>query len=320
MKNFKYNIHSFIQYPLRHSFTHSKLAIFLIISQLALFSCNSLVKEIDPSVLPQTDSKLVVACFISPQDTVLAAKVTETKVLIGSTGGIRDDIKDATIKLSDGTKTINLVYNVGDAYYRALPSELPIISGKTYTIAVSTPDGRKVSATTTVPLSAGIKEIKLDSAKVTDDRGTNTEYSVKLIWQDKAGIANFYRGIGVFEVNNKSNSGVITINSPIVDFRTIDDKGTDGELISLTGVYQARPQGGGGPGGGNQNQASISLRKISVALLQTDPSYYYYHASLRKQRDNNNPFAEPILLYTNVVGGFGCFGAYNATWQDVKLK
>lgn len=297
---------------------------FLIISQLSLFSCDSLVKEIDPSALPQTDSKLVVACFISPQDTVLSAKVTETKVLIGSTGGIRDDITNASIKLSDGTKTINLVYSASHAYYRALPSALSIIAGKTYTIEVSTPDGRKVNATTTVPISEGIKEIKLDSARVTDERGgitsTNTEYSVKLIWQDKAGIANFYRGIGVFEVNSRNNNGIITINSPIVDFRTIDDKFTDGELISLTGMYQARPQGGGGPGGGGQNQASITLRKISVALLQTDPSYYYYHASLRRQRDNNNPFAEPILLYTNVNGGFGCFGAYNATWQDVKLK
>ncbi|MFY7910705.1 MAG: DUF4249 domain-containing protein, partial [Emticicia sp.] len=68
---------------------------FLIISPLFLLSCESLIKEIDPSILPETDSKLVVACFISPQDTVLAAKVTETKLLIGTTGDIREDITNA---------------------------------------------------------------------------------------------------------------------------------------------------------------------------------------------------------------------------------
>ena len=75
--------------------------ILLIVSHLAFVSCKSLVKEIDPSILPQTDSKLVVACFISPQDTVLSAKVTETKILIGSTGDIRDDITNASVSLSN---------------------------------------------------------------------------------------------------------------------------------------------------------------------------------------------------------------------------
>ena len=140
------------------------LYIALIISQLTFVSCQSLVKEIDPSILPQTDSKLVVACFISPQDTVLSAKVTETKVLIGSTGDIKDDITNATVKLSNGTKTISLVYNAANGYYRALPSELLILPEKTYNIEVSTPDGRKVSSTTKVPSNVPIKEIKTPMA------------------------------------------------------------------------------------------------------------------------------------------------------------
>jgi Domain of unknown function (DUF4249) len=299
----------------------------LIISQLAIFCCKSLVTEIDPSILPQTDSKLVIACFISPQDTVLAAKVTETKVLIGSTGGIRDDITTATFKLSDGTKTINLVYNAALGYYRALPSQLPIITGKTYTINVSTPDGRKVDATATVPTSSVIKEMKFDSAKVTDTRRnmttTNTEYSVKLIWQDLAGISNYYRGVGFFETNYRDNSGNLVNASSTVDFRTTDDKGSDGQLISLTGTYQPRVNngGGGGPGGGgNQTNGAIRLLKVRVGLFQTDRNYFNYHAALRQQRGNNNPFAEPVLLYSNINGGFGCFGAYNAFWQDVKIK
>jgi hypothetical protein len=300
--------------------------IIFIISQLFLLSCKSLVKEIDPSILPQTDSKLVVACFISPQDTILSAKVTETKVLIGSTGDIRNDIKNATVKLSDGVKTVQLFYSASLGYYRILPKELPIIVGKTYSIDVSTPDGRKVNATTTVPNNVPIKEIKVDSSSNTSGFGgnqvVNTSYTVKVIWQDIANATNFYRALSVYDViynipDPKNAKNIIqSLVSTIVDLRTLDDKDTDGQLLSLSREYQ--PNNVGANIQGNQIELGKRLDKIRVGLFQTDINYYNYHTSLRKQRENNNPFAEPVLLFTNINGGFGCFGAYNATWQEIK--
>jgi hypothetical protein len=300
----------------------------LIFSQLYLFSCESLVKEIDPSFLPETDSKLVVSCFISPQDTVLAAKVTETKLLIGSTGDIKDDILNASVSLSDGSKTIQLIYDVKLGYYRALPAALPILVGKTYTISVSTPDGRKVDATTTIPKSIVIKEVKIDSTKVNDfqqgNSVTNTEYDVKVIWQDKAGEPNYYRALGEFTIiygnpDPKDVKNIIyTPISTIVDLRTIDDKNMDGQILSLNRNFLAPNIGANIQG--QQINRSKSLNKIKVGLFQTDIHYYNYHTSLRRQRENNNPFAEPVLLYTNIKGGFGCFGSYNATWQEFKSK
>ncbi|WP_188764010.1 DUF4249 domain-containing protein [Emticicia aquatilis] len=299
-----------------------------IIGQFFLLSCESLVKEIDPSILPETDSKLVVACFISPQDTILAAKVTETKVLIGTTGDVRDDITNASVSLSDGSKTIQLIYNAKLGYYRALPTALPISVGKTYTITVSTPDGRKVNASTTVPNNIPIKEVKIDSTAVNDfQRGntvTNTEYDVKVIWQDKAGENNYYRAISEFIItygipDPKNGKNIIyTPISTIVDLRTIDDKDTDGQLLSLNRNYL--PTNIGANIQGQQLDLSKRLDKIRVGLFQTDIHYYNYHTSLRRQRENNNPFAEPVLLYTNINGGFGCFGAYNATWQEFNAK
>lgn len=302
--------------------------IILIISQLFLLSCKSLVKEIDPSILPQTDSKLVIACFISPQDTVLSAKVTETKVLIGSTGDIRNDLENATVKLSDGVKTVQLVYSATLGYYRILPKELPIIVGKTYSIDVSTPDGRKVNATTTVPNNVPIKEIKVDSSSNTSGFGgnqvVNTSYTVKVIWQDIANATNYYRALSVFDIiydipDSLDNKTIIKkLITSIVDLRTLDDKDTDGQLLSLSREYQ--PNNVGANIQGNQIELGKRLDKIKVGLFQTDINYFNYHTSLRKQRENNNPFAEPVLLFTNINGGFGCFGAYNANWQEAKLK
>jgi len=301
---------------------------FLIVSQFFLLSCESLIKEIDPSFLPETDSKLVVACFISPQDTVLASKVTETKLLIGTTGDIRDDITNATVSLSDGSKSIRLIYSSKLGYYRALPSELPILVGKTYTITVNTPDGRQVNASTTVPNPIAIKEVKIDSTKVNDfqlgNSMTNTEYDVKVIWQDKAGEPNYYRAISEFTIlygipapENIKNIIYAPV-STIVDLRTIEDKSTDGQLLSLNRNYLPTDMWANIQG--QQIDLSKRLDKIKVGLFQTDIHYYNYHTSLRRQRENNNPFAEPVLLYTNINGGFGCFGAYNATWQEFKVR
>lgn len=303
------------------------LNIIFILSQSFLLSCESLIKEIAPSILPETDSKLVVACFISPQDTVLAAKVTETKLLIGTTGDIREDITNATVNLSDGSKNIRLIYNPKLGYYRALPSELPILVGKTYTITVNTPDGRQVNATTTVPNPIAIKEVKIDSTKVNDfqqgNSVTNTEYDVKVIWQDKAGETNYYRAITeyvfLYRIVDSINKKVINAPvSAIIDLRTIDDKDTDGQLLSLNRAYL--PTNIGGNIQGQDANLKTRLDVIKVGLFQTDIHYYNYHTSLRRQRENNNPFAEPVLLYTNIKGGFGCFGAYNATWQEFKAK
>lgn len=293
----------------------------IVISQLFLLSCESLIKEIAPSFLPETDSKLVVACFISPQDTVLAAKVTETKLLIGTTGDIREDIINATVNLSDGNKNVRLVYSPKLGYYRALPSELPILVGKNYTITVNTPDGRQVNASTTVPNNIAIKEVKIDTAQSNDNQEgvivSKTEYTVKLIWQDKAEEVNFYRGISVFETiiqypNNFGTNRLPPYPLIITDLRTIDDKNTDGQLISLNRTFE--------PTYTPITSGVKYIKQLKVGLFQTDIHYYNYHTSLRRQRENNNPFAEPVLLYTNINGGFGCFGSYNATWQEFKAK
>lgn len=290
-----------------------KIFVVLIISYLTFVSCNSFVTEIDPSQLPSTDSRLVLSCYISPQDTVIAAKLTETKTVI-STGGTRADITNGTMKISDGTKTVPLVYDSNLLYYRALPSQMPIVVGKTYTMTVSTPDGRSVSSKCSVPPPITIKEIKVDSGTAVTLRNLNAkevkEYYLKLIWQDLPGSVDYYRGFGFVTGTFKDRNNTISQRTDGVDFTGLDDKNSDGQLLTLNVTYQPA-----------RNSTSATIQKLTVGLFHADINYFNYHESLRKQRgNNNNPFVEPVLLYTNVEGGFGCFGAYNATWKELKIK
>lgn len=290
-----------------------KIFISLFINSLALWSCNSFVTEIDPSQLPSTDSRLVLSCYISPQDTIISAKLTETKTVI-STGGTRADITNASMKISDGTKTVSMIYSNSLLYYRVLPSQMPISVGKTYTMTVSTPDGRSASSKCTVPPPITIKEIKVDSGTSVTLKNFNAkevkEYYLKLIWQDLPGSVDYYRGFGFVTGTFKDKNNNVTQRTDGVDFTGLNDKNSDGQLLTLNVIYQPA-----------KNSTSATIQKLTVGLFHADINYFNYHESLRKQRgNNNNPFVEPVLLYTNVEGGFGCFGAYNATWKELKVK
>jgi hypothetical protein len=52
--------------------------------------------------------------------------------------------------------------------------------------------------------------------------------------------------------------------------------------------------------------------QIEVHLEQLDPAFYKYVVSNEAyQSARNNPFAEPVQVYTNVTGGLGIFSSYS---------
>jgi hypothetical protein len=61
--------------------------------------------------------------------------------------------------------------------------------------------------------------------------------------------------------------------------------------------------------------------RVVMQLLSTEPLYYRYTDAVIRQRENrNNPFAEPVLIPTNIQGGLGCFAAYNRIEKIVRLR
>jgi hypothetical protein len=48
-----------------------------------------------------------------------------------------------------------------------------------------------------------------------------------------------------------------------------------------------------------------------MMVYNADVNYFKYHRSLQQRLDTENPFTEPSIIYTNIKGGLGCFGAYN---------
>jgi hypothetical protein len=276
-------------------------------------------KEVTSLNLPAQASQLAINAFISPQDTVVEVAVYESKPVFGERpGGVSDLIRDAVVTLSDGEKTVALTLpgNVPFASsrnYHVMARDFPIEAGKTYFLRVSTPDGRLATAQCTVPAAPPVPEMRFNVPVDTAASGTPgyREYTGALYWQDPAGEENFYRVDADINYVRTDNRGVV-----YDDWRQVywsDGKSTTFSDARLDGAQFSSPE------------TTFTVVRdyhdsitLYAYLLHTDRGYFEYHRTLRANTDSN-PFAEPVLLYTNVEGGLGVFCAFNRRTLEVKL-
>ncbi|MGA0557788.1 DUF4249 domain-containing protein [Larkinella sp. VNQ87] len=296
-----------------------------------LMGCESLKQEVDPGKLNEEVQKLVVACFISPQDTLLTADVRLSRPVLGENIGYNDRVDNATLTLSDENRSAVFERRSGQyqgQYYYAIdPKNFPIVAGRRYTLTVQIPDGRKVEAHCTVPAPVVADRIVFDSIPTFKNGFSGTDYFVRLYWQDPAGQPNFYRVAGTFSYLSKRpdypNAPEPSWAQNLLDFRRnedtrdlVDDRQRDGEVLGSSRGFVSLY--GGNPQGAFQY---LDKATITVDLLHVDANYFQYHQAVQQQSQaSGNPFAEPVLVPGNIQGGLGCFGAYNRTQLSVDLK
>lgn len=324
--------------------------VFLLLTGLS--SCETLVNTVPESKLPRMESQLTVFSFVSPQDTVIRVKVSQTVPLFGeytfSPGTSLvvadgdtilsniDSFTTATVVISDGVSSATLPYNSREQVYALPARQFPIKAGTTYSLTVT--DGkRSAQASCTVPPEqVPIKEYTLDTALVTGLSRRDTSLILSFTWNDLAGKENYYR-VKAFELFEYSVVKIDTITQATKEARTLGRSyfrwvGTSSRNVfqndtNLDGTLFSSPQGRK-PKEGLQYLASLTGGPVKpergpenkgtfLLLLNTDSHYYRFHRSVQ-QAGEDNPFAEPALVYTNVKGGLGVFAAYNQSVQVIK--
>ena len=282
-----------------------------LILTLLLAGCLKTTDQIDPDRLAaDRESKRYVVCFISPQDTVLAAKValSEPRILLTTEPSLL--IKNATVTISDAQQRIMLPYDSTVGYYRAPVGSFLIRSGQTYQLTVLTGENRRiVMAQATVPTPIPIQRVQIDSSITTTTSNQSILYRTTIFW-DAPGGPGYYRGYGEFTqtVTGAPGSAPETRISPSSFF--VDRANGPGPAVrSLTGTHTlVLPL-----------TARIVSRLARIGLFTTDLNYYRYHASLREQINTpNNSFAESTVLFSNIAGGYGVFAAYNADYTMLR--
>jgi Domain of unknown function (DUF4249) len=267
-----------------------------------------------------------------------------------------DVLKGATVEISDGQQKANLVYKeiinpnrfVYDPItkkqvlttrpgYFISTKEFPIIAGKTYTLSVSAPNLPTATATCTIPKTSLIYQKDVDviyngidsvanggtyinGQLVSTSYNLNKKYTVKI--KDNPLEENFYSVAYLSQKieQTKGSDGKIYTTPPLNLQETFSDIISDNKKNGTVLEFIPLRISIGSTTNNNPNSKIISY-KVSIFVAITDKNFYLYNKAVSNSAGiyNDNPFAEPVLAYTNINGGLGAFAGYNMTKIEIDL-
>ncbi len=262
-----------------------------------------MITEVDA---PPAKAKLVVTGYISPDNDSITVRVTMSNPIYVTRpyGNEMNVNKDATVLISDGLDTLQLVYNSQKQVYQASQQLLPVIYGKTYYLKVTAPGGYEATSSCTVPeVSPPDLEIeKIDSV----GNSPYTSYIVHFKFQDLPGAGDYY-SLNAAEYEDHPEWGDDPYTFWNVGFdrgeQYVSDKNKDGEYFSYK-TWEIT----------FNNDSS----RFYLAICLTDEHYYKYHKAIYNS-DDENPFAEPYPIYSNINGGLGVFAAFTGNVIELDL-
>jgi Domain of unknown function (DUF4249) len=206
--------------------------------------------------------------------------------------------------MSNGTNNITIPFIQNQQAYKISASTFPILYNTTYYLTVVDQEGRSVSATTTTPSSA-IPSYEVNQTATADASNENV-YQVTCKIDDLWSEQNYYRiNTGQLYYSSTTNSTFLYMHNTA---RFVSDNNANGnELITTLQIYEnPTPLDSG------------DYRARRVFLTKGNKDYYNFNQSvITANISGNNPFAEPTIIYTNIEGGFGCFGSYITTFKDI---
>jgi hypothetical protein len=275
-----------------------KIFVMLFISTGIIISCR---KEANVKI-PETDPKPVLVCFISPEDSLIRVKLTNSIPLYtDNSKKYPYEINDAEITISNGINSHKIPLFRDTIGYQLSTRVFPINAGVTYSLEVKIPDGRYLTAKTTVPkdnfpsFNFDIEKTLFDSSEF----GVEYDLLYELSWNDIPSATNFYRGV-IYNLYSDSILGIDTLATPFNELFE-SDEGKDGGIILIKGQSKLFYIPG--------SSTPINSSNYIAYLMLCNKEYFDYHKDLYTNNDVN-PFAESKLNFSNIEGGIGCFSAY----------
>lgn len=276
----------------------------MMMGSIALTGCRETVISTADIKIPE---KLVLGCFISPQDDTIRATLTLSRPIYGRRGNAWDwefdQVTNAVVRLTDGTNTATLVYNSTEEAYILPAAALPIVAGGRYTMTVEAPDGKRVRASCTVPATQNYAP-QIQTTGVGSTQRWDWRIRITANWQRLPGEQRYFSFSPGYYIHNPSFGSDWVENSWSDNFFSMKFY-SDQDLVN--GQFQHREElypSSIGPG----------LNKYAMygSLKELDVHSYRYLSSLQAQyQSGTGGFAEPIVVYSNVEDGIGCFGATN---------
>jgi len=264
-------------------------------------SCTEMVTNVD---LPEVEPKLVVNSWISPGDTFIRATVTRSfPVGKSHDWNVNPDVTNAVVNISNGSQTVQLVYDNMERGYRACASGIGLIPGTSYTITAAASGYDAVNGTTTIPAATapGLEFLGVQQIYDEDWGGDVNRYDFKI--RDIAGQENFYRVYMEFSFQDDTSFTDYYFREPENGYPFLSDVNKDGEDILVS-----------------FNDGNLFLPYyVRLVVFSTDEAYYRYHKSVYNY-SGDDPFAEPVQIYSNINHGLGAIGSYLPHKKLIRIR
>ena len=285
------------------------MRIFLLLfpAALLLSSCDNLVNGVVRDIdLPPHESQLAASLFLDSRDSNISAIVSSSKVIYDT--GQSKNVYNAECVLAVGATTYN--WSTMDQYERyteLLPDRFGVPTDS-LVFTVNHPDFTSVSATQVFPsapqvsleLNYGATQLYgeiSDELVITlkDIPGVNQHYIVSidvhfrtaLSGQDTSEYYNLY-----WETEYPNSTPLWGQESALL----LSEDGLDRNIkfSAATGVNPI-------------DFAMLHEYRVKVSAL-SEEMYLFYKSYSAYENANGNPFAEPVVLYSNMSNNMGCFG------------
>jgi hypothetical protein len=255
--------------------------------------------------IPENKPKLVVNAYISPQDSIIAVNLTVSRPVLGkdtSFYSVMNSIPEAKVWITDltagSTDTLFYLgwYN-GFYHFDCDTSIIKLKAGRKYRLNVITGSNLKTQAECIIPYP--------NTTLVIDQVDTFTQLDPYHT------LFHYLRIKYHFNINRKDEIYL----QPVVGVESI----WGGTMYSPGKFYFEK---------NSDNKTFVDVQEVEIydanmlhlILMTTDKAYYLYNNALDKlQNSIDNPFAEPVYLYSNISGGLGVFAAYNSYEITLKL-
>lgn len=278
-----------------------KHSIYLLLILLLCWGCNGDFLTVEETgVIPSSDAPIVTA-FLSPQDTVHTVTLYHTRPAAGNNpyATWEQNVAKSTVTLSNGTQTVKLI---PDSFltgvFKISAKNFKVESGKTYYLSVNTFDGKKAEANCTIPSS--VVDTTSISYQLVSGSISNMNTSYLISWKDIPNQVNYYAVYTISELQDLTKKTAEISNERYQ--HTIDDVERDGQFLGTPQSFLlSKPN----------YVAKDRLYIWHIQVLNTDIHFYKFHKDyeIAKQADEN-PFSEPVMLYSNIKGGFGVMAGY----------
>ncbi|MCU0435271.1 MAG: DUF4249 domain-containing protein [Bacteroidia bacterium] len=281
-------------------------SLYIVAAAFVLLSFTSCERNADVD-LPEVKPKLALSCFISPQDTIVRAYVTQSIPIfsLGSSSQPHQPVNNATVTLSDANGSAQLTYNPVNGHYEIPATSFPIQAGQSYRITVQLQGFPTLEATTNVPVAVPSDfsvnpQITVDTTSFPGFPIFEAELEHQ--FTDLTGTGNYYMVNTVFNWTDT----LMGIDQQLDLARVLyNDSDRDGELIRGRQSVGVNIQG--------------SMNNVGIWLTASNYDYYEFHRTLLSGNNGGDPFSEPTLVYSNVTNGFGIFAGCNTTRIIIPL-